>query len=185
MVRSSARKGDCYRNWRRKNAVSSPARRGGRDGRRRRTSPSPRLPPPRSRLPTRIARAQFQSGGTTELGENKFFSLRCFNFASITMKGNAAGGGGGGDDDSEDDGASHLVWAGVAWHGTSADKITREKFAKYVPFPSGGCRTGYGDKLSRTQAEPGQAINSAVAYFPSVSCATSCARERYTVSEVK
>ena len=37
-----------------------------------------------------------------------------------------------------------------------------------------GCRTGYGDKLSSTQAEPGQAIKSAVAYFPSISCATSC-----------
>ena len=37
-----------------------------------------------------------------------------------------------------------------------------------------GCRTGNGDQLSSNQAEPGQAINSAVAYFPSISCATSC-----------
>ena len=37
-----------------------------------------------------------------------------------------------------------------------------------------GCRTGNGDQLSSTQAEPGQAIKSAVAYFPSISCATSC-----------
>ena len=42
-----------------------------------------------------------------------------------------------------------------------------------IPFPSAGCRTGYGEKLSRTQAEPGHAINSAVVYFPSISCATS------------
>ena len=41
-----------------------------------------------------------------------------------------------------------------------------------------GCRTGNGEKLSSTQAEPGQAIRSAVAYFPSISRATSCARER-------
>ena len=37
-----------------------------------------------------------------------------------------------------------------------------------------GCHTGNGDQLSSNQAEPGQAINSAVAYFPSISCATSC-----------
>ena len=37
-----------------------------------------------------------------------------------------------------------------------------------------GCRTGNGDQLNSTQAQPGQAIKSAVAYFPSISCATSC-----------
>ena len=37
-----------------------------------------------------------------------------------------------------------------------------------------GCRAGNGDQLSSNQAEPGQAIKSAVAYFPSISCATSC-----------
>ena len=37
-----------------------------------------------------------------------------------------------------------------------------------------GCRTGNGDKLSSSQAEPGQAIKSDLAYFPSISCATSC-----------
>ena len=51
-----------------------------------------------------------------------------------------------------------------------------------VPFSSARCRTGNGKKLSSTQAEPGQAINSAVTYFPSISCATSCARERYSVT---
>ena len=31
-----------------------------------------------------------------------------------------------------------------------------------------GCRTGNGDQLSSSQAEPGHAIKSAVAYFPSI-----------------
>ena len=35
-----------------------------------------------------------------------------------------------------------------------------------LPFSSAGCRTGNGEKVSTTQAEPGQAINSDVAYFP-------------------
>ena len=51
----------------------------------------------------------------------------------------------------------------------------------YVPFSIAGCRSGNGEKLSCSQAEPGQAINSAVAYFSSVSCATSCNRKRYYV----
>ena len=46
----------------------------------------------------------------------------------------------------------------------------------YVPVQ--GDRTGYRagnrEKLNSTQAEPGQAITSAVAYFPSISCATFC-----------
>ena len=36
------------------------------------------------------------------------------------------------------------------------------------------CRTGSGEKLSRSQAEPDQAITSAVAYFPSISCGALC-----------
>ena len=43
-----------------------------------------------------------------------------------------------------------------------------------LPFSMAGCRPGNGEKLNRSQAEPGQAITSAVAYFPSISCATSC-----------
>ena len=35
-------------------------------------------------------------------------------------------------------------------------------------------RTGNREKLNNTQGEPGQAITSAVAYFPSISCASSC-----------
>ena len=42
-----------------------------------------------------------------------------------------------------------------------------------------GCRTGKGEKLSSRQAEPGQAIKSAVAQFLSISCATSWRRARY------
>ena len=37
-----------------------------------------------------------------------------------------------------------------------------------------GCRTGNREKLSSSQSVPGQAIKSAVAQFPSISCATSC-----------
>ena len=37
-----------------------------------------------------------------------------------------------------------------------------------------GYRAGNREKLNSTQAEPGQAITSAVAYFPSISCATFC-----------
>ena len=51
-----------------------------------------------------------------------------------------------------------------------------------IPFSSAGCRAGNGDKLSSTQAEPGQSINSAVAYFPSISCATSCPVALYCAS---
>ena len=47
-------------------------------------------------------------------------------------------------------------------------------FEEIVQGHPTGCRTGNGDQLSSTQAEPGQAIKSAVAYFPSISCATSC-----------
>ena len=36
-----------------------------------------------------------------------------------------------------------------------------------------GCRTGNGEKVSSSQAEPGQAISLAVVYFSSISCATS------------
>ena len=43
------------------------------------------------------------------------------------------------------------------------------------------CRTGNGEKLSCSQAERGQAIKSAVASFPSISCATSWRRSRYSV----
>ena len=45
-----------------------------------------------------------------------------------------------------------------------------------------GCRTGNGEKLSSSQAEPGQAIKSAVAYFPSISCATSSQVALYAVA---
>ena len=45
-----------------------------------------------------------------------------------------------------------------------------------------GCRTGNGKKLSSSQAEPGQAIKSDVASFPSISCATSWRRSRYNFS---
>ena len=38
------------------------------------------------------------------------------------------------------------------------------------------CPTGNGEKLNCRQAESGQAINSAVAKFPSISCGASCAR---------
>ena len=37
-----------------------------------------------------------------------------------------------------------------------------------------GYRVGNREKLNSAQAEPGQAITSAVAYFLSISCATSC-----------
>ena len=50
----------------------------------------------------------------------------------------------------------------------------------FVPFSSAGCRTENGEKLSSTQAEPDQAINSAVAYFPSISSATFCRVVQYT-----
>ena len=55
----------------------------------------------------------------------------------------------------------------------------------YVPFAMAGCRPGNGDQLSSTQAEPGQAITSAVACFPSISCATSCHSERYIAPSVQ
>ena len=42
-----------------------------------------------------------------------------------------------------------------------------------------GCHKGYGKKLSCTQAQPGQAITSAVSYFPSISCATSRPATQY------
>ena len=45
---------------------------------------------------------------------------------------------------------------------------------KHIQGDRTGYRAGNREKLSSTQAEPGQAINSAVAYFPSVSFATSC-----------
>ena len=48
-----------------------------------------------------------------------------------------------------------------------------------VPGQSTGCGTGKGEKRSSSQAEPGQAIKSAVASFLSISCATSCLRARY------
>ena len=48
-----------------------------------------------------------------------------------------------------------------------------------IPWSAPGCRTGNGKKQSISQAEPGQAIKSAVAYFPSISCATSWRRSRY------
>ena len=48
----------------------------------------------------------------------------------------------------------------------------------HLPGSAPGCRTGNGEKLSSTQAEPVQAIKSAVAYFPSISCATSWRRSR-------
>ena len=44
-----------------------------------------------------------------------------------------------------------------------------------------GCRFGNGEKLSSSQAEPGQAIESVVAYFPSISCETSCRVALYTL----
>ena len=47
-----------------------------------------------------------------------------------------------------------------------------------IPCWSAECRTGNGRKLSSSQAEPGKAINSDVALFPSISCATSCAPAR-------
>ena len=53
----------------------------------------------------------------------------------------------------------------------------REKrFANFVKLQGHptGYLTGNGDQLRSNQAEPGQAIKSAVAYFPSISCATSC-----------
>ena len=45
------------------------------------------------------------------------------------------------------------------------------------------CRmpTGNGEKLNSSCAEPDQAINSDVAYFPSISCVASCTRARYTL----
>ena len=56
------------------------------------------------------------------------------------------------------------------------------------PFPlpgsAPGCRTGNRAKLSSTQAEPVQAIKSGLAYFPSISCTTSCRRSRYSVDRV-
>ena len=51
-----------------------------------------------------------------------------------------------------------------------------------VPCSCAECPTGNGDKLSSTQAEPGQAIKSAVAYFPSISFATSCPVALYIYS---
>ena len=51
--------------------------------------------------------------------------------------------------------------------------------AKDVPGSAPGCRTGNGEKLSSTQAEPVQAIKSGVAYLPSISCTTSWRRSRY------
>ena len=50
---------------------------------------------------------------------------------------------------------------------------------KGVPGSAPGCRPGNREKLSSTQAEPVQAIQSAVAYFPSISCTTSWRRSRY------
>ena len=37
-----------------------------------------------------------------------------------------------------------------------------------------GCHAENGDQVSNNQVEPGQAIKSAVAYFPSISCMKSC-----------
>ena len=58
--RSSARKGDCYRNWRRKNAVGLLAGRG-RGGRQAHLSLASL--PPRSRFPTRTCSISVSSGG--------------------------------------------------------------------------------------------------------------------------
>ena len=48
-------------------------------------------------------------------------------------------------------------------------------------YNTGPRHTGNGDQLSSTQAEPGQAIKSAVAYFPSISCVTSCRVALYSL----
>ena len=45
-----------------------------------------------------------------------------------------------------------------------------------------GCRTGNGEKLSSSQAEPPQAIKSAVVQLPSISCATSCLVTQYRMT---
>ena len=58
--------------------------------------------------------------------------------------------------------------------------LRSEQYFPTLPGSAPGCRTGNGEKLSRTQAEPVQAIKSAVAYFPSISGATSWRRSRYT-----
>ena len=45
----------------------------------------------------------------------------------------------------------------------------------YVPSWSAGCRTGNGEKLSSSQASPGEDVNSGVAKCFSIYQATSCA----------
>ena len=68
------------------------------------------------------------------------------------------------------------------------DRRGRRTVCKYpngLPGSAPGCRTGNGEKLSRTQAEPVQAIKSAVAYFPSISGATSWRRSRYRLVQKK
>ena len=50
----------------------------------------------------------------------------------------------------------------------------REREKEHLYTATGRCHTGNGEKLSSTQVELGQAINSNVAYFPFISCATSC-----------
>ena len=47
--------------------------------------------------------------------------------------------------------------------------------SKFYGILSGcsGYHKGYGEKLRCSQAQPGQAITSAVAYFPSISCLVS------------
>ena len=59
------------------------------------------------------------------------------------------------------------------WMTLSQKRILKTRTC-HVQGHRTGCRTGNGDQLSSSQAEPGQAIKSAVAYFPAISCETSC-----------
>ena len=67
------------------------------------------------------------------------------------------------------------------WNTQIKVNLTQVQMGHPVPGSAPGCRTGNREKLSSTQAEPGLAIKSGVAYFPSISCTTSWRRSRYTV----
>ena len=48
-----------------------------------------------------------------------------------------------------------------------------------IPGSTSGFPTGYGEKLSGSHAEPDKVINSAVAYFPYISCGAFRGRTGY------
>ena len=67
---------------------------------------------------------------------------------------------------------------GLCDFSTAAASVLITECSKLMHLKVQGDRTGYPagnrEKLNSAQAEPGQAITSAVAYFPSISFVTSC-----------